>query len=232
MQILNVLVPSKCQLCQKSGWSICESCRAGLSYEPVVTTRGFAEVTGALHGVRLFEYQEPISQLIHSFKENGVTELAERLIENVDPEVFSNQAARAFGHESITRLLLVPVPSSVEAFRQRGFAPGEVVAKSFGKLFQRIGLNVSVVRLLKRSRSVRDQSQLSTEERWQNQFESIIARHSINEDVVLVDDISTTGATLLEAKRAVEAAGGRVLGFCALAETLLKQQPISAKPNT
>jgi predicted amidophosphoribosyltransferase len=40
--------------------------------------------------------------------------------------------------------------------------------------------------------------------------------------IILVDDVVTTGATLLEAARAVASAGGVVVGFLTFAETLLK----------
>lgn len=89
-----------------------------------------------------------------------------------------------------------------------------------------------MVRLLRRSRLVRDQSLLTTQERWQNQTQSMVARHQVNGSVILIDDISTTGATLLEARRAVEDSGGKVIGFCTLAETLLKRSAIYSKPDT
>jgi predicted amidophosphoribosyltransferase len=44
----------------------------------------------------------------------------------------------------------------------------------------------------------------------------------IDELVVLVDDVVTTGASLREAERAMKAAGNQVLGFLTIAETLLK----------
>jgi predicted amidophosphoribosyltransferase len=40
--------------------------------------------------------------------------------------------------------------------------------------------------------------------------------------VIIFDDVVTTGATILEASRAVTAAGGNVIGFLAFAETILK----------
>jgi predicted amidophosphoribosyltransferase len=40
--------------------------------------------------------------------------------------------------------------------------------------------------------------------------------------VLLVDDIVTTGSTLIEAERAVIAAGGESVGFLTIAETVRK----------
>jgi orotate phosphoribosyltransferase len=40
--------------------------------------------------------------------------------------------------------------------------------------------------------------------------------------VIILDDVVTTGSTILEAARAVAAAGGIVVGFLGFAETILK----------
>ena len=89
-----------------------------------------------------------------------------------------------------------------------------------------------VISLLVRSRAVADQASLDSDDRRSNQDESMAAIHQLTGDVLLIDDIVTTGATLSEARRAVELAGGRVIGFCTLAETLLKHSDKNAKPST
>lgn len=231
-ELLNFLVPAKCQLCQKPGWSICQTCRAGLPFDPVVTTRGFTETGPAFRGIRLFEYQEPLQQLIHAFKERGITELVPLIFGAVQLQSITELAESAFGQPTATEILLVPVPSSTASYRSRGFSPATVVATGYRRLLAQLGWRVRVVRLLRRSRLVRDQSLLTTQERWQNQTQSMVARHQVSGSVILIDDISTTGATLLEARRAVEASGGKVIGFCTLAETLLKRSAIYSKPDT
>ena len=47
--------------------------------------------------------------------------------------------------------------------------------------------------------------------------------------VLLVDDIVTTGSSLVEAARAIRAAGAQVVGFATLAETILKISPPEPK---
>jgi predicted amidophosphoribosyltransferase len=47
--------------------------------------------------------------------------------------------------------------------------------------------------------------------------------------IILVDDVLTTGATLLEADRAIREAGGDVAGFCVFAETRLLQDAKNEK---
>jgi predicted amidophosphoribosyltransferase len=69
-----------------------------------------------------------------------------------------------------------------------------------------------------------DQVGLDRAARAANKNNSLVARRSLeNTLIILVDDIVTTGATLLEARRAVFEAGGTVVGFATLAETRLRQ---------
>lgn len=185
-----------------------------------------------LAGVSFFDYLTPIPALMHAFKERGVTEIVDHLVDAVDANQLVAAIEQMRGTPYEIDLAFVPVPSSKNAFRQRGFSPGLKVAKSFSRVAASAGLQNRVVALLKRSRLVADQASLDTNGRRKNQTDSMIALHRLSGDVLLIDDIVTTGATLGEARRAVEQAGGRVIGFCTLAETLLKQPLKNAKPST
>lgn len=243
-EVLNALVPSRCLICRRSGWSLCRRCRANLELKPRATQRIVTH--GSVRGLSLFDYLPPMPALIDSFKEHGATELALLLVDSIDSVILRQELFTAFGFDlavadegastleggATSSLALVPIPSSTDAFRSRGFSPANEVAKAFASRLGADGVSVRVVRLLKRSREVADQSTLTTQERWHNQTESMVARHDYEGRVILIDDIVTTGATLVEAKRAVEKSGAQVIGFCTLAETLRKRDINFSKPNT
>jgi predicted amidophosphoribosyltransferase len=72
-------------------------------------------------------------------------------------------------------------------------------------------------------RKVEDQSRLDSNARRKNLEGSMLADSRVfGRQVILFDDVVTTGSTILEAGRAVELAGGTVIGFLAFAETILK----------
>jgi predicted amidophosphoribosyltransferase len=81
---------------------------------------------------------------------------------------------------------------------------------------------VSVTKgVLSFAREASDQRNLGVRGRSANLANSMVAK-PLNRPVVLVDDVVTTGATLLEGRRALMQAGVEVLGFVTIAETLAK----------
>ena len=71
-----------------------------------------------------------------------------------------------------------------------------------------------VAPILSHSRTVRDQSELSAQQRWNNLRGSMVVSgnpHGLGK-VLVVDDLVTTGATLSEAVRALRYAGIEVIG--------------------
>jgi predicted amidophosphoribosyltransferase len=162
-----------------------------------------------------------------------VTEITRLLVDQIEPEELADFIFEKLSINSgqISQgLTLVPIPSSYQSYRQRGFSPANEVCRALLPALKPVGARV--VKLLKRSRSVADQSTLATGERWQNQRFSMRARHDFSGPVILIDDIVTTGATLIEAKRAAEQAGATVLGFCTIAETLRKRDANNQKSDT
>lgn len=118
------------------------------------------------------------------------------------------------------RVVLVAVPSRPGAARARGDDPmGRLVATTARRLRRVLGSDVagvSVLPLLRSSRGVQDQAGLDARQRSANLAGSMrcpspalarLVRVDTRPVVLVCDDVITTGATMREAQRALEAVG-------------------------
>ena len=99
--------------------------------------------------------------------------------------------------------VLVPIPLSVTRERHRGYNQSAILAQSLARL---VGLTVDAA-LLSRRRDTQTQTALTPEEREANLRGAFQAVQKVPRRVVLVDDVFTTGSTLVSAAGALRAAG-------------------------
>jgi len=106
---------------------------------------------------------------------------------------------------------ITPVALAPKRLRSRGYNQSALIAK---KIAARIGLPYSD-RILTRVRETHTQVGLNAEERHQNMVDAFTADPTLcrGKSILLIDDISTTGATLNACARALRAAGA-VKVFC------------------
>jgi predicted amidophosphoribosyltransferase len=116
-------------------------------------------------------------------------------------------------------VVLVPVPSSPAAVRARGQDHARRLARAAARTLP----GVPARPLLRLTRAVADQAGLDTAARARNLSGALTARASAGLRVVVVDDVVTTGATLAEATRALQAAGAQVLGAAVVAATVRRR---------
>lgn len=110
--------------------------------------------------------------------------------------------------------LLVPIPLSSQRLAQRGYNQSLCIARAAGRAW---GLPVQP-RALRKTRQTERQAALALQSRTENLRFAFQARDTIaGHEVLLIDDIMTTGATLREAARAIRSAGGRVIGAAVVA---------------
>jgi predicted amidophosphoribosyltransferase len=121
-------------------------------------------------------------------------------------------------------VLLVPVASARSTVRRRGHDPTGRIAAVAADTLRRRGFPVRRVRALRQRRRVADQAGLSAAERAANLHGALDVPVSASRllpgaQVVVLDDVVTTGATLVEATRALRAAGAFVAGAAVVAAT-------------
>jgi predicted amidophosphoribosyltransferase len=203
LSLLDFIFPSKCAVCDALGPNICEDCRQVLTPFP----HGFQR--GPVFG-RAATYHSPgVSELLVSFKERGQSALVSDLGELIAPLVTD---LAAFS-ESV---YLVPAPSRSENFARRGFTPSVVLARAISNRAS----NARVLNALVLAKNVRDQVGLSSLQRHANLAGSMSLNQKVaGKSCFVVDDICTTGATLIEAWRALSVAGANVLGALVVSES-------------
>ena len=203
VSLLDAFVPTWCISCKAVGSLYCSKCRSTLKLDEHQVTR--AEFTGW----SAFVLDPEVANLILAFKDRGRTALAPYLARKLlGPLSNFNRAG----------VQLAALPTSRSALARRGFDAGAFLVRA---LARESGLPVSNS-LLSLERQPADQRSLAAGQRAANLFESMSAKPGGGR-ILIVDDIVTTGASLLEARRALVAAGFEVAGFVTVAETLLQK---------
>lgn len=93
------------------------------------------------------------------------------------------------------------VPMTKASIKKRGFNQCEIIAKNLSK-----SLNVPISNSLIKIKDTREQKTLSKEGRYKNIKGAFKIRknNSLYKNILLIDDVVTTGATLLECKKVLE----------------------------
>lgn len=206
-EVTQLLFPSRCFGCQELGPSICSECRS--SWHPHYYRTKFDALT--VHSSLL--YTPTASKIILAAKESGLKKADELII---DALCLALERSKV----DLTLSRLVPIPSSKTSQRRRGRS---FIVDVVEQVSRRTG--IQMVDCLKLSRKVLDQSGLNRQERATNLTEAFALSSPVRGELILVDDVVTTGATLKEAFRAVNSQGFHAVGsVCAV--TACVAQPL------
>jgi predicted amidophosphoribosyltransferase len=204
-----VLAPTECAGCGAPDRALCAACRTELAAATPVREALRRDDGSELPVWRAFAYEGVARGILLAFKDGGRTDAAPALAPVL--RRLMRAALAAAPPAALGRVELAAIPSSRAAFRRRGY-------RHVPLLLRRAGLRDA--RLLRTTRQTQDQSNLDTTSRFANRAESLTVRTAANGGfVIIVDDIVTTGATVLEADRAFRAADYAVLCVVALART-------------
>ena len=197
----------------ESGETLCGLCRR---LEPPY-------VKAAAYG----SYGSGLRELIHLLKYNQVRPAANVLgrmladaIEDLQP-LFKE-----------SEVLVVPVPLHARKIRQRGFNQSELIARAALKAAARqLQLRVGLV---ERRRETKSQIGLSRHQRRENirgAFVVLKPEEVKGREVLVVDDVFTTGTTVAECARILRRAGALKVYVATVARTLKSEAQHAMKEN-
>ena len=166
-----------------------------------------------------FAYQGLVRDALLALKFRGGSYLAHPLAEAAYDILLAELADRAL-FSGLERPLLLPLPLSRRRERERGHNQTELLARELAALDGGRSFELAMGLLVK-TRDAPPQTSLpnraAREKNVRRAFEVVNATRIAGRNIILLDDITTTGATLREASAALRAAGATQVFCVALA---------------
>ena len=237
--VADLALPTSCASCGAPDERLCRACLAEMTRalwdggpRPVAPTPAPPGLPLTYSSGR---YEGALSRTMSAYKDDG-----RRDCRRVLGDLLGVSLQAVLGEPSLAHhlcrgdgpVLVVPVPTSRAARRRRGDAPLEAVARAACAGFTRT--EVWPVAVLRPRRRVEDQAGLNAARRAVNLEHSMQVRGRCEKLVagsvcVVVDDVLTTGATLVEAARALRVAGARDVVAATICATQRRVVPAAAR---
>lgn len=168
----------------------------------------------------LFEYRDPlVRNAIWALKYHQSHHAARLLAVPLYDEIMA-LTGDVYTFERTNQFLVIPIPLSKKRLHERGYNQVELLAQELITLDEHEMLTLRTD-ILGRTRHTKNQTSLKNrQERLQNVkgcFSVVNLETLKGQTVILLDDVTTTGATLSEARRVLVEAGAREVFVGALA---------------
>lgn len=206
--ILEVIFPSHCLACGQNGVDLCLKC---LLDSPE------AERESPKWIFPLFDYRHPpIKKSLWLLKYKGKSPLAKVFAEVMYGRILEELSDLSV-MENFKNPILIPIPLSPGRHQERGFNQAELICRELIKIDNNINLKLEN-NILVKIKDTKHQAHIHTRsERLKNLIGSFDIKNKEqvkNRNIILIDDIITTGATLTEAKKILKQKGARkVIAF-------------------
>jgi ComF family protein len=157
-------------------------------------------------------FDDIIKDLIHKFKYSNKTRLAKMFAKLIFDFL------TIFNLTFIEYSIMLPVPLHPVRLREREYNQCEILAKELQRFIPIMILTKDVIRI----RNTKPQVLLDRQERWKNIKDAFQIKRPENfksKNVLIIDDLITTGATVSELARTLKDAGANKVSVLTLAIT-------------
>lgn len=218
----DLLLGRRCAGCGRAGRMLCRGCADGL---PEAAGPAWPDPVpcGLAPPFAAGEYAGVVRALLLGHKERRMLGLRAPLA-----RLLAQAVAAGLADQPLGPVVLVPIPSRPGVARARGHDPTLSLTRGAARRLRRAGADVVVASVLRSRPGVVDQAGLGAEARAANLAGSMhcpagalraLAARRARARLVVCDDVVTTGSTLREAQRALEAVGLEVVAVAAVAAT-------------
>lgn len=219
--ILDLLFPQFCLGCQKEGEILCAECFEKIPFYsgflcPVCGKRDWeprkhiacADKTFLKTLIVATAYDGIVRKIIHAYKYKSIQSLTEPLSQLLIKTMGTGLPNRFFGFS------IIPIPLHPARLKQRGFNQAELIAKKLGEFYKIPVINNALIRVKNTLPQVEVGEKEKRKENIKNAFACLpaeaLAKAGFREKkILLIDDVSSTGATLEEAARVLKNSGAK-----------------------
>jgi competence protein ComFC len=192
--LFNLLFPTECISCGISGPDLCAQCIKDFGW-PKPRKKNVRWITS------LWTYRDGRVEKIMRHIKNMPNERAVEIIANLFAERILNRPTDS------DQWIIIPIPISNKRFRERGYNQSLLLARPIA---ERLDIFLETTSLVKIRQTKKQGTSKSKEERLENvrgAFGVKFPERILRKKILLIDDITTTGSTLAEARKALLLAG-------------------------
>ncbi|MEK7647220.1 MAG: ComF family protein [Patescibacteria group bacterium] len=213
---LDLLFPEKCRGCGLSDAALCDDCRRQLRPPEIFcfacgreSDTGICAACARAYGISPIKVfwaaryaNQAVKTLIRDLKYKSATKVAETL-----SQIFCDNVGYGLKNLKSENAIIVPVPITLQRLRERGFNQSKILAAA---LSRHTGITLAPDIILKIKNTASQVAVAERALRLENLQGSFAVPHPqkiAGKTAILVDDILTTGATVIECSRELKKAG-------------------------
>ncbi len=220
-----LLFPTQCLSCHRRSEVICYQCAKKISLFkfpvcPVCRKKLALSENFEIIPCPTANHSYPINFLFAATAyENSIIEKAIKAFKYKKAEIASETLAKLIFESArqidFKKFCLVPVPLHPAKLRQRGFNQSMLLAQQLA-----LKSNAQIAPVLAKVKTTPPQAELKMQQRLENQlnaFKCTDASLIKGKDILLIDDVATTGATLKECALVLKKNGAKKIGAAVVA---------------